>query len=159
MCGVEHNAGDDAIIGWAYDGFPIYGDANPDGTFIMTGDLGVCNGQPDETFGYRYHTSTKVPYIVQCLMGQVADMRELPRTAPLSPADGGPGAQPGRPPQGGVENLVFTQDDSGARSMDYTYRGASYYIRYTPTLTPNCYAFETRTVTNNGQVTTGEFCR
>ena len=69
------NAGDAAIIGWAFDGFPIYGDNNPDGTPIGKGVLDVCNGQADKTFGYRYHTSTGAPYIVQCLMGKVADMR------------------------------------------------------------------------------------
>lgn len=160
-CMIEQmkNAGPDAIIGWAFDGFPIYGDTNPDGTHIALEVLDVCNGQPDETYGYRYHTSAQAPYIIQCLMGDVADLRELPRVAPLVPAAGGPGLDPGRPPRGGVEGLVFTQDSSGRRSMDYTYKGERYYMRYTPTDTPDCYAFETRTVTNGGEVRTGEFCR
>lgn len=34
------NAGDAAIIGWAFDGFPIYGDANPDGSVIAGGGAG-----------------------------------------------------------------------------------------------------------------------
>ena len=51
------NAGDDAIIGWGFDGFPLYGNNNPDGSSIAQGDLDVCNGQLDSTFGYRYHTS------------------------------------------------------------------------------------------------------
>lgn len=146
------NAGDDAIIGWAFDGFPIYGDKNPDGTIIAEGVLDVCNGQPDDTFGYRYHTSSEAPYIVQCLMGEVADISNLPRVRPLSQAVG-------RPPNGGVEDLVFTEDEAGNRSMDYTYQGAAYYMRYSPTDTPGCYAFETKTVTNNGVVSTGEYCR
>lgn len=153
------NAGDDAIIGWTYDGFPIYGDNNPDGTPIAEGVLDVCNGQTDDTFGYRYHTSSDAPYIVQCLMGEVASMRDLPRVAPLTPAGGGRGMEPGRPPRGGVENLVFTQDASGQRSMDYTYEGEAYYIRYTPTESPGCYQFETSTVTNGGDVTSMEVCR
>ncbi|MGJ8533745.1 MAG: YHYH protein [Alphaproteobacteria bacterium] len=153
-CMIEQmaNAGDDAIIGWAFDGFPIYGDKNPDGTIIAEGVLDVCNGQPDEIFGYRYHTSSEAPYIVQCLMGEVADIRDLPRVRPLSP-------DVGRPPNGGVEDLVFTEDEAGNRSMDYTYQGAAYYMRYSPTDTPGCYAFETKTVTNNGVVSTGEYCR
>ena len=160
-CMIEQmkNAGDDAIIGWAFDGFPIYGDANPDGSHIALGVLDVCNGQPDEKFAYRYHTSQQAPYIIQCLMGKVADLRELPRVAPLVPAGGGPGAAPGRPPRGGVEGLVFTQEANGRRSMDYSYKGEQYYIRYTPTEKENCYAFETRTVTNGGEIKTGEYCR
>lgn len=161
VCMIEQmdNAGDAAIIGWAYDGFPIYGDNNPDGTEIAEGDLDVCNGQPDDIFGYRYHTSSNAPYIVQCLMGEVADLRDLPRTPPLNPIEGGQRIDPGVPPRGGVEGLVFTEDSAGQRRMEYTYDGEAYYIRYTPTETPNCYLFETRTVTNDGEVMSGEYCR
>lgn len=153
------NAGDDAIIGWAFDGFPIYGDNNPDGTPVAVGALDVCNGQPDETFGYRYHTSREAPYIVQCLMGDVANTRSLPRVPPLSPAGGGRGRESGRPPRGGVQALVFTQDASGTRSMEYSYQGEAYFMRYRPTDQANCYAFETRTVTDSGAIETGEYCR
>lgn len=153
------NAGDDAIIGWAFDGYPIFGDANPDGSAIAGGTLDVCNGQPDAIFGYRYHTSTNAPYIIQCLMGEVGDVHDLPRVAPLSPKAGGPGQEPGRPPKGGVESLVFTQDASGWRSMNYEYQNEAYFIRYTASDTPNCYVFESRTVTNQGTLKTGEFCR
>lgn len=161
VCMIEqmNNAGDDAIIGWAYDGYPIYGDNNPDGTPIAMGILDVCNGQQDDTFGYRYHTSTSAPYIVQCLMGDVADMRELPRVRPLSPIGGGRGSEPGRPPNGGVDNLVFTQNAADLRSMEYSYQGDEYYMRYSPSDTADCYLFETRTVTNNGEIKTGEYCR
>jgi len=34
------SAGPDAIIGWAFDGYPIYGDTNPDGTTIKPGRSG-----------------------------------------------------------------------------------------------------------------------
>lgn len=159
MIAQMENAGPDAIIGWAFDGFPIYGDTNPDGTPIAEGVLDVCNGQPDETFGYRYHTSEDAPYIVQCLMGEVADIRELPRVSPLVAVGTNEGVGPGVPPRGGVENLVFTQAADGSRSMDYTYQGEDYYIRYTPSETEGCYLFETRTVTNGGEVTSAELCR
>jgi len=160
-CMIEQmdNAGPDAIIGWAFDGYPIYGDTNPDGSDIAEGVLDVCNGQSDDTFGYRYHTSPDAPYIVQCLMGAVADFDRLPRVRPLSATGGGGGAEPGRPPQGGVENLVFTQNADGSRSMDYSYQGQDYYIRYAPSDTENCYDFTTSTVTNGGEVREGEFCR
>ncbi|MBU2868890.1 YHYH protein [Pacificibacter marinus] len=152
------NAGDDAIIGWAFDGFPIYGDNNPDGTQVAEGDLDICNGQSDDTFGYRYHTSAEAPYIVQCLMGEVPDIDALPRVRPLEVSTGG-GVEAGRPPQGGVDDLVFTQDENGARSMDYTYKGEDYYIRYTPSDKDGCYNFTTKTVTNNGEVQSSELCR
>ena len=154
------NAGPAAIIGWAFDGFPIYGDLNPDGTEIAEGALDICNGQPDETFGYRYHTTEEAPYIIQCIMGEVADMKELPRVRPLSDVSGGRGAEAGRPPRGGVEDLVFAQDeDTGLRSLTYSYQGEDYYINYTPSGTTDCYNFETRTITHRGEVYTNELCR
>ena len=55
--------------------------------------------------------------------------------------------------------MVFVQDASGARSMDYTYGVQAYYMRYTPTDEQGCYAFETRTVTDSGVLKTGEYCR
>ncbi|GAA3868194.1 YHYH protein [Celeribacter arenosi] len=158
MIAQMNNAGPDAIIGWAFDGFPIFGDTNPDGSTIAEGALDVCNGQTDDTFGYRYHTSQDAPYIVQCLMGVVEDFDQLPRVRPLT-AVGGGGAEPGRPPQGGVENLVLTQNTDGSRSMDYSYKGQDYYIRYAPSGTENCYNYTTSTVTNGGKVMQGEFCR
>ena len=159
-CMIEQmaNAGDAAIIGWAFDGFPIYGDANPDGSVIADGTLDVCNGQADDTFGYRYHTSPDAPYIVQCLMGEVPDFDALPRVRPLTAETGG-GASPGRPPRGGVQDLVFTQNKDGTRSMDYTYEGKAYFIRYAPADADGCYDFTTQTVTNNGELMTGAFCR
>jgi len=152
------NKGDSAIIGWAFDGFPIYGDKNPDGSDIAPGTLDICNGQPDDTFGYRYHTSPSAPYIVQCLMGEVANFDRLPRVRPLSAPAGG-GAEPGVPPRGGVQNLTMTQNDDQSRSMDYTYQGEDYYIRYAPSDTKGCFDFTTKTVTNGGEVKTAEYCR
>ncbi|MEZ5592081.1 MAG: YHYH protein [Gammaproteobacteria bacterium] len=159
MIAQMENAGDDAIIGWAFDGFPIYGHKNPDGTSIQASTLDVCNGQPDATYGYRYHTSDDAPYIIQCLMGKVENFDALPRIAPLRSSEDGRERENGVPPRDGVTGLTFTEDASGARSMDYTYQGEPYYIRYTPSSNANCYNFETRTITSGGTVRTGEYCR
>lgn len=152
------NRDENPIIGWAFDGFPIYGDANPDGTAIQVGDLDICNGQTDDTFGYRYHSSTKAPYIVQCLMGAVPDFDRLPRVRPLSAATGG-GASAGQPPRGGVQDLTFEQFPNGGGRMAYSYQGEGYFISYTPSGKTGCYDFETQTVTNSGQPHSGEYCR
>lgn len=154
------NAGPDAIIGWGYDGFPIYAQTNPDGSEIAEGVLDVCNGQADDTFGYRYHTSANAPYIIQCMMGEVHNLDTLPRVPPLSLAGRGRGPEAGHPPRGGVDNLVFAEDnETGERLMTYSYEGEDYYIKYTPSETENCYDFETRTVTNKGELYEAELCR
>ena len=144
------NAGDDAIIAWGFDGYPIYGNNNPDGSPVAEGVLDVCNGQPDPEFGYRYHTSDEPPYIVQCLWGVVGDLSMLPRIGTTRPS--------GRPPRGGVENMTLTDLGDGARIMTYDYSGDSYFISHEPTETENCYFFEYKTITNGGILEAGEHC-
>ncbi len=123
MLAAMPNAGNNPILGWAYDGFPIYGKANPDGSAIGPSDLDPCNGQADETFGYRYHTSDTQPYIIKCLKGEV-DEASLPRVSPFR--DGG------RPIA--VSGLSYTttanSDGTETRRLSYTYQSADYYIEY-----------------------------
>jgi len=157
MIDAMKNKGPAAIIGWALDGYPIYGEQNPDGSPIAAGELDVCNGKEDTTFGYRYHTSQAPPYIVQCLVGEVDDMK-LPRVAPLDNAAGG-GKPPGTPPQGGVSGLSFVEAADGTRTMAYTYQGSDYHITYKPAAQDLCYDFEQKTVTNGGIVQVNTFCR
>ncbi|KGJ93979.1 YHYH protein [Colwellia psychrerythraea] len=154
------NQGDDAIIGWGYDGYPLYGDNNPDSSEISEGDLDVCNGQIDDDFGYRYHTSTKPPYIIQCLVGEV-DTAILPRVAPLTEDSTNSGARANlTPPQGGVDNLTHSIADDGSRTMTYSYSGNDYYVTYSPSSSQDyCYDFEQKTVSSGGNIETGTFCR
>nr|XP_039254446.1 uncharacterized protein LOC120331432 [Styela clava] len=58
------------IIGVAFDGFPIYGPNDADGTLLTTADLDECNGKV--TNGeYRYHITNDFPYIMGCYNGTV----------------------------------------------------------------------------------------
>ncbi|MGJ8580724.1 MAG: YbhB/YbcL family Raf kinase inhibitor-like protein [Psychromonas sp.] len=158
MINTMSNQGSDAIIGWGYDGYPLYGNENPDGSSIAEGSLDVCNGQVDEQFGYRYHTSTKPPYIIQCLVGEV-DTSQLPRVSPLS--GDSQGIRAGlRPPAGGVDDLTYTTEKDGSRSMRYTYQGESYYTTYRASEQDGqCYDFEQKTISNGGNIERGTFCR
>lgn len=160
VCMIERmaNAGPGATVGWAFDGFPIHGDDNPDGSAIPEGDLDVCDGQADDTFGHRCHTSEEAPRIVQCLMGEVPDFDRLPHARPLS-AVGGGAAGPDRPPEGGVEGLVLTEDAEGLRSMDYIYHGEGSFIRHAPSEMAGCHEFTARTVANGGELPSGKCFR
>lgn len=158
MINAMKNQGSDAIIGWAYDGYPLYGNTNPDGSAIGNGELDVCNGQPDSTFGYRYHTSTRPPYIFQCLVGSV-DTKNLPRVSPLSGDTQGIRADL-RPPQDEVENLSHTISKDGSRTMRYTYQNEEYFTTYRLLEeSENCYEFKQKTISNGGKIETGTFCR
>ncbi len=54
---VWYGAGPDTLIGYARDGFPIYGN--------YTGPVDACGGY-DHPTGYRYTVSTDRPFIVDC---------------------------------------------------------------------------------------------
>ncbi|MDK1310354.1 YHYH protein [Pseudoalteromonas ardens] len=158
MIAAMQNQGDDAILGWGYDGYPLYGHNNPDGTVIEEGTLDLCHGQTDSEYGYRYHTSDQAPYVFQCLMGEV-NTQILPRVAPLS-SDNPQMRANLTPPQGGVSNLQHTILADGTRSMTYSHQGTQYYVNYTPISgQENCYRFEQKTVSNGGIVETGTLCR
>lgn len=158
MIDTMKNKSNKAIIGWAYDGYPLYGNNNPDGSEIPTGQLDVCNGQEDQTFGYRYHTSTTPPYIIQCLVGEV-DTTILPRVAPLQGDSEGIRADL-KPPKEGVENLTHTIEKDGSRSMTYSYKGNQYFTTYSPsTQNAGCYDFKQKTITSKGKIESGTFCR
>lgn len=157
MIAAMKNRKSNPIIGWGYDGYPLYGNRNPDGSAIAKGKLDVCNGQRDSTFGYRYHTSEAPPYIIQCLVGEV-DTHSLPRVHPMR---GDSRMRDNlRPPENGVDNLTYSQQKDGSRTMRYQYRGDSYYVIYSPSAKgEHCFDFKQKTVSNGGKVETGTFCR
>lgn len=156
MMDAMENAGDDAILGWGYDGFPLYGFRRPDGGALAAGDLDLCNGMADPVFGFRYHATVAPPYVFQCLRGEV-DAANLPRVTPPVNPETRMRRETGRPPQGGVEGLHFERDGAGGASMTYQYRGHAYHITYTATDRPGCYQFDTETVTSG--VVRMEYCR
>jgi hypothetical protein len=149
--------GPSAILGWGFDGYPIYGNQNPDGTVIGAGELDVCNAKPDATFGYRYHTSDSHPYITQCLVGEV-DLSVAPRVSPLDATTGG-GKPPGNKPPGGVTNLLLLEAADGTRTMTYDHAGKAYSIKYKPASTGNCWDFAEASFSTGGVVTTTSYCR
>jgi hypothetical protein len=158
MIAAMRNRGPSAILGWGFDGYPLFGDTNPDGTPIAAGTLDVCNAQRDPVFGFRYHTSAMHPYIIQCLVGTV-DLAMAPRVAPLSRQGGGGGRPPGEKPPGGVMNLHLAESPDGARVMTYTHLGRMYSISYRPAAAPNCWDFEDNSYTTRGVLQRGTYCR
>ncbi len=57
------------LIGYAFDGFAIYGPNGEDGKPPQ--DLDECNGHSDSTRGYHYHVTAKFPYILGAYRGVV----------------------------------------------------------------------------------------
>ena len=65
------------VVGYAGDGYPVYGLLDPDTGKAPTG-LDKCNGKditfPDGTSSYRYFTSVESPYTVTCWVGEPGDL-------------------------------------------------------------------------------------
>ncbi len=147
-----------AIIGWAFDGYPIYRDTNPDGSAIAKGKLDVCNGQPDSLYGMRYHTSSTPPYIIQCLDGNF-DMSLAAHVTGTTVQGTGARKVTGRKPTGGVQNLKLVEDKDGARTMTYEWQGKTYFFKYKPASQANCWEFSEQSFTTNGAVVNNTYCR
>ncbi|HET6879776.1 MAG TPA: YHYH protein [Pirellulales bacterium] len=73
------------VIGFAFDGFPVYGPYEDEGLMAkdLTGGraLDVCNGHQDDARGYHYHvTPGRFPYI----LGGYAGVVETSNSPPLA---------------------------------------------------------------------------
>jgi hypothetical protein len=57
------------LIGYAFDGYAIYGPNGEDGK--PPTDLDECNGRSDKERGYHYHVTSTAPYIIGAYRGVV----------------------------------------------------------------------------------------
>ena len=57
------------LVGYAGDGFPVYGILDPD-TGAAPTDLDECSGKIGKDGSYRYHTQLKSPFTVSCWKGE-----------------------------------------------------------------------------------------
>jgi hypothetical protein len=64
------------LVGWALDGFPIYGKRGENGEELANADLDVCHGHThkvkldgEKVRTYHYHGTSEFPYSVGCFRG------------------------------------------------------------------------------------------
>ena len=76
--------GHSALIGYAYDGFGIYGPRGEGGETLINADLDECHGHTHEIVWdgtqvemYHYHATAEFPYTVGCLRGTSAQGRPI----------------------------------------------------------------------------------
>ena len=67
------------LVGWALDGFGIYGRYGEDGEVVTTTDLDACHGHTHDLTvdgvtepTYHYHATWEYPYTLGCFMGEPA---------------------------------------------------------------------------------------
>lgn len=146
-------------IGWALDGFAIFGYNNPDGS-VATRD-GTCGGNTlvheNAPAGYAYHVTDTSPYVLSCFKGTPAENIALQagnKFAVLR-APSGPGGGPG------ASNMLLDTNASklaigGTSTLSWTNSSVNYQILYTRT-SSLCWTFVFKTA---GTTTdTQNYCR
>lgn len=123
-CLVDTNSGPNGhsdLLGYALDGFGIYGINEVAGVTLTSADLDACHGHTGEVIWdgklteiYHYHYSEDYPYTVGCFVG---DINASAQSASATPQNGGtgPGAAPGngRGPGGGGDPLRIVAQELG----------------------------------------------
>jgi hypothetical protein len=98
--------GHSPLLGYALDGFGIYGHHGENGEVLRDSDLDACHGHTHEiewdgktVTMYHYHATYEFPYVVGCFRGEPAQMQVVQSTeGGGGGAPGGTGAPPGPPP-------------------------------------------------------------
>jgi len=123
------------IIGFAFDGFPIYGPYESDGRMARdlapdapVAALDVCNGHADPDRGYHYHvTPGRFPYVLGGYRGipEASNNRGLWRAGTGAIVDNASGESrleatvaevvPGSVPRGGRRTVTIRLDPTAAR--------------------------------------------
>lgn len=142
-------------VGWALDGYAIFGYRNPDGT-TATRDAG-CGGNTvthaNAPAGYAYHVTDVSPYVLSCFHGNPSpDLAG--QSAKFSPL---------RPPGTPMPSTNMTLETSatalaigGTSTLRWENANRRYQIRYTRTAAA-CWTFEFQT---DGVITgTSAYCR
>lgn len=105
-CIKDGSAGHSKRLGWALDGFGIYGKRGSDGRIVTNADLDICHGHSHKVLWrgkkqkiYHYHMTEEYPYSLGCFRGKPIKTS----TNNTAPNDGPPNGGPpnGGPPNGG----------------------------------------------------------
>lgn len=149
---------DEHPLGWALDGYAIFGYYNPDGS-VATRDA-TCGGNTlthvNAPAGYAYHVTDTAPYILSCFKGTPSPdlAQQGAKFAPLRvPSGPGGGA--------GVSNMTLSATTEtlaigGTSTLAWQQNGTSYQVLYKRT-TNLCWNFIFKT--NGVQTGTETDCR
>jgi len=76
MTGKESKKRHSGLVGFALDGFPIYGPRGDSGKLLANDDLDACHGQVGRIWldgrwrrTYHYHATLEYPYTLGCYRG------------------------------------------------------------------------------------------
>lgn len=127
-------------IAFALDGFPMYGDYEPDGNPMQK--LDSCHGHEDLAGNYHYHGANTYPYTIGYMRGKVAcdESKPAPENQIKPQAVAQPVRPPGRPLRGAsiIGLTMLTPNDYSLKYqlgnkygfINYTWDNANFYFTY-----------------------------
>lgn len=120
--------GTKAPIAYALDGFPIYGEVEPDGKKVV--GLDSLNGHFDTKKNYHYHGTKNYPYINGGFKGVVAEIDGQVDPQSLTKA-----FRPAGEPLRGAAITGFDRVSDSEFDLKYTQNGSDYHVKYRASLT------------------------
>jgi phosphatidylethanolamine-binding protein (PEBP) family uncharacterized protein len=111
-------------IGYALDGYPLYGYQDPAAPDFAP--LDWLNGHRDAQGNYHYHATPKYPYINGGFFGEVVE-----RDDQVDPQPRAQGVREALPPMRGATITKFEQKD-GTSTLTYEVQGKPGTVRYMP---------------------------
>ncbi|MFM2222435.1 MAG: hypothetical protein RLZZ78_692 [Armatimonadota bacterium] len=120
---LQEKIGKGKPVGYALDGYPLYGLTDADGS--VPKDLDKFNGHSHGTLGYHYHATRGYPYINGGFHGQVTELG-----GQVDPQPRAMGVRPATPPLRGAKITGFTKPKPGAYSLTYTVSGETRRVDY-----------------------------
>ena len=121
---LEKEAGKGKPVGYALDGYPIYGFDEPDGSIARK--LDWMNGHKDENGNYHYHSTKTYPYLNGGFYGEVVE-----RDGQVDPQPRAFSPRQALPPLRGAKITGFDRSDNDKRiSVIYDLNGDKRSVNY-----------------------------
>jgi hypothetical protein len=116
-------------IAFALDGFPVYGNAEPDGSAVQS--LDTCHGHQLTGRVYHYHGTTTYPYVVGAMRGKVTldPTTPAPENQILPQAFANP-VRPATSPLNGAVITDFISTGTNAYKLTYRQGSRNGYVEY-----------------------------
>ncbi len=144
---LEKQTGTGKPVGWALDGYPIYGYQDPAAKDFAP--LDALNGHIGPDGLYHYHATKQYPYLNGGFYGEVVE-----RDGQVDPQPRAESPRPALPPMRGAKITRFTQTQPGSYVLTYEINGRPGTVSYTIAANGGV-SFEFRTP--DGEVTNEDY--
>lgn len=109
-------------VAWALDGFPLYGELEPDGSTMQSVDANLGH---EWNGGYHYHAVKTRPYFIAAMKGKVTVQNDQ-----IMPQAQTKGVRPFLQPLNGAVITDLHKCDNNHYALKYTLKGKSNWVNY-----------------------------